>query len=470
MADQAVQSHADRLAADLPGRVIRTGDDGYEEARRVWNGLSDRRPAIIARCASTDDVVAAVTSARESGLAVAIRGGGHSAQGYGTCDGGLVIDLSGMKGIEVDPASRTVRAQPGLTWGEFDAATQEHGLAVTGGRFSTTGIAGLTLGSGSGWLERRCGLTADNLLEAEVVTAAGEVVTASESEHPELFWGLRGGGGNFGVVTSFRYRLHEIGPIVLGGMLIAAPERGAEVLRFMRGYMADAPEDLGAGVAFVSAPPEPFVPEAMHFAPVVGTIVCWTGDPEEGERVLAPIREAVQPLMDIVQPMPYVALQSMLDAGGPPGTRAYMKAEFIEDLSDEAIEKLVAHGAGRPGPMTQLLLEPLGGAIARVGEDDTALGRRQVPWCYHALALWMEPDEATEQAQVAWARELAADLAPHTVPGVYLNYTSDEGDERVRSSFGEERYARLVAVKDRYDPGNLFRLNQNVRPSAGAGV
>ena len=470
MADQAVQSHAERLAADLPGRVIRPGDDGYEEARRVWNGLSDRRPAIIARCASTDDVVAAVTSARESGLAVAIRGGGHSAQGYGTCDGGLVIDLSGMKGIEVDPASRTVRAQPGLTWGEFDAATQEHGLAVTGGRFSTTGIAGLTLGSGSGWLERRCGLTADNLLEAEVVTAAGEVVTASESEHPELFWGLRGGGGNFGVVTSFRYRLHEIGPIVLGGMLIAAPERGAEVLRFMRGYMADAPEDLGAGVAFVSAPPEPFVPEAMHFAPVVGTIVCWTGDPEEGERVLAPIREAVQPLMDIVQPMPYVALQSMLDAGGPPGTRAYMKAEFIEDLSDEAIEKLVAHGAGRPGPMTQLLLEPLGGAIARVGEDDTALGRRQVPWCYHALALWMEPDEATEQAQVAWARELAADLSPHTVPGVYLNYTSDEGDERVRSSFGEERYARLVAVKDRYDPGNLFRLNQNVRPSAGAGV
>jgi len=470
MADQAVQSHAERLAADLPGRVIRPGDDGYEEARRVWNGLSDRRPAIIARCASTDDVVAAVTSARESGLAVAIRGGGHSAQGYGTCDGGLVIDLSGMKGIEVDPASRTVRAQPGLTWGEFDAATQEHGLAVTGGRFSTTGIAGLTLGSGSGWLERRCGLTADNLLEAEVVTAAGEVVTASESEHPELFWGLRGGGGNFGVVTSFRYGLHEIGPIVLGGMLIAAPERGAEVLRFMRGYMADAPEDLGAGVAFVSAPPEPFVPEAMHFAPVVGTIVCWTGDPDEGERVLAPIREAVQPLMDIVQPMPYVALQSMLDAGGPPGTRAYMKAEFIEDLSDEAIEKLVAHGAGRPGPMTQLLLEPLGGAIARVGEDDTALGRRQVPWCYHALALWMEPDEATEQAQVAWARELAADLSPHTVPGVYLNYTSDEGDERVRSSFGEERYARLVAVKDRYDPGNLFRLNQNVRPSAGAGV
>ena len=453
------------LARAFRGVLLQPGDSGFDEARLVWNGIHDRHPALIARCTTAEDVVAAVNFARSSGLTAAVRGGGHSAPGYATCDGGIVIDLSLMKNIEVDPEAKTVRAEAGLTWGEFDAATQEHGLAVTGGRFSTTGIAGLTLGSGSGWLERKCGLTADNLLSAEVVTAAGERVTASPDENADLFWGIRGGSGNFGIVTSFVYRLHEVGPIIYGGMLLALPERARDVLAFMRDYMDEAPDDLGGGVAFVNAPPAPFVPPELQHQPVVGVIVCWTGSPEHGERVLAPIRNVVKPVVDMVQPMPYTALQSMLDDGGPKGIRGYFKAEFLEELTDELIDKLVDHGARRAGPMTQLLMEPMGGAISRVGEDETALGRRDVAWCYHALAMWMEPDDATAQAHIAWARELADDLKPHTVDGVYLNYISDEGDERVRSTYGP-KYDRLVALKDRYDPENLFRLNQNIRPSA----
>ncbi len=256
--------------------------------------------------------------------------------------------------------------------------------------------------------------------------------------------------------------------MVYGGMLVCLPDRAADTLRFLRDYMADAPDDLGLAAAFISAPPEPFVPEEMHFAPVFGLVVCWTGEVEEGERVLAPIREAAQPVMDMVQPIPYTALQTMLDGGGPPGVRAYMKAEFLRDMDEETITKLIQQGASRPGPMVQLLVEPLGGAIARVGEDDTALGRRDVRWCYHALSMWMEPDAATADSHFAWARGVSEALAPHTTSGVYLNFTSDEGEERVRDSYGEKRYARLVELKDRYDPTNLFHLNQNIRPSAKA--
>jgi FAD binding domain/Berberine and berberine like len=455
----------DALAGHFAGQLLRRGDAGYDEARQLWNGYFDRYPGLIARCTSVADVQAAVRFARENSLTVAVRSGGHSAQGYGSWDGAMTIDLSQMKGIEVAPEARIARAQAGLTWGEFDAATQEHGLAVTGGRFSSTGIAGLTLGSGSGWLERRCGLTSDNLLAAQVVTADGEVLNASPEENSELFWGLRGGSGNFGIVTEFTYHLHQIGPMIYGGLMVALPDRAGEILRFMREYMADAPDDLGGGIAFISAPPEPFVPAEMHFAPIIGLVICWSGDMDEGERVVAPIREAAQPVMDMVQPIPYTALQSMLDAGAPYGTKAYMKAEFVPELSDELIEKIIRHGAARPGPMVQLLLEPMGGAIARMNTDETALGSREIPWCYHALSLWMDPSEDTAAAHVAWAKELSTDLAPHTAAGVYLNYTSDEGEERVRSAYGPERYARLVALKDRYDPTNLFHLNQNIRPS-----
>src|SRR3954467_15742126 len=354
------QAAVEQLTEAMRGEVLVPDSPGYDEARAVWNGMFDKRPAVIAKCVGVADVMRAVDFARANAMEVAVRAGGHSANGYGTCDDGLVIDLGPMKGIRVDPESHTVRAEAGLTWGEFDKETQAFGLAVTGGRFSTTGIAGLALGSGSGWLERRCGLTGDNLLSADVVTADGRLVKCSPRENADLYWGLRGGGGNFGIVTSFVFRLHEIGPIIYGGMLVADPAKAPEVLRFMREYMADAPEDLGIGVAFVSPPPEPFVPPEMHFKPILGIVVCWSGDHDEGERVIAPIREIAQPMMDMVDPMPYVALQSMLDGGGPKGIRGYMKAEFMNEMTDSAIEKFAVHGAARPSPTTQIILEPMG--------------------------------------------------------------------------------------------------------------
>jgi len=453
------------LIDGFKGEQLRPGDSGYDEARVVWNGLFDRHPALIARCTSTDDVAAAVNYGRENGLAIAVRSGGHSAAGHSTVDDGLVIDLSSMKRIDIDPNTQITRCQPGLTWGEFDGATQMHGLAVTGGRFSTTGIAGLLLGSGSGWLERKCGLTADNLLSAEVVTADGSVLRCSADENADLFWGIRGGGGNFGVVTEFELKLHKVGPMILGGLLGCPPERATEITRFMRDYMADAPEDLGAAIGFLSAPPLPHVPEEMHFKPVVGVVICWTGSQEEGERVLAPIREVAQPVLDMVGEMPYTVLQTMLDEGGRYGTRAYLKAEFIADMNDDAIDKLVAGGANRPGPMAQLLLEPLGGAITQQDEDSTAISRRDVEWCFHALSMWMDPSEEAADAHVAWAKNLTEEMKPHTTDGVYLNFTIDNDDDRVRKTFGQEKFARLQALKDKYDPQNLFRLNANIQPS-----
>lgn len=462
MTDVAM-SPIDEFRSAFRGELLGEDDDGYDDGRQVMFSNFDRRPALIARCTSTGDVQAAVDYASKTGTLVAVRCGGHSAQGFGTWDDALVIDLAPMKAIEVDPDARIARAQAGLTWGEFDAATQEYGLAVTGGRVSSTGIAGLTLGSGSGWLERRCGLTADNLIAAKVVTADGSVVTASETENPDLFWGLRGGGGNFGVVTEFTYRLHQIGPIIFGGMMVALPDRAVEVLRFIRDSVDEWPDDFTCTPAFISAPPEPDVPEAMHFAPILGLVVCWTGAIEEGERWLAPIREVARPVMEQVGPMPYTTLQSMIDGASPRGERAYLKAGFLPTLTDEAIDKLVRHGNSRPGPMVQLIAEPLGGAVARVSADEMSLGSRDAKWVFHAISQWMDP--ADDEAHIAWARALAEDLAPETMPGVYLNFTSDEGEERVRNTYGPERYARLVALKDKYDPTNLFRLNQNIRPS-----
>jgi len=452
------------LIDGFAGEQIRPGDPGYDEARVLWNGLFDKHPALIARCTSTADVVAAVNYGRDNGLEIAVRSGGHSAAGHSSVDDGLVIDLSQMKRIDVDPDSQITRCQPGLTWGEFDGATQVHGLATTGGRFSTTGIAGLLLGSGSGWIERKCGLTADNLLSAEVVLADGSVVRASKDENPELFWGIRGGGGNFGIVTEFEIKLHKIGPMIYGGLLGCAPERAPEITRFLRDYMETAPDDLGVGIGFISAPPLPVVPEEMHFQPVCGLVICWTGTKEEGEKVLAPIREVAQPVLDMVQEMPYTVLQRMLDEGGPYGVRGYLKAEFISDLNEDAIAKLVDAGAKRPGPMVQLLLEPLGGQIAR--NEDTAISRRDVAWCYHALSMWMDPSEEAADAHVAWVKDLTETMKPHTTSGVYLNFTIDNDDDRVRKTFGEEKYARLQALKDKYDPQNLFRLNANIKPSA----
>ena len=447
------------------GELLRSGDEGYDAARQVFNGMIDRRPALIARCAGSDDVAAAVNLAREQDLPLSIYGGGHGVTGSAVVDAGICADLRTLKGVEVDPDTRTVRAEAGLTWGELDAATQEHGLAVTGGRVSETGISGLALGSGSGWLERKLGFTCDNLVKAEVVTASGELVVASEEENADLFWGLRGGGGNFGVVTAFHFRLHPVGPIVLGGMLMYPAAMARELVRFFRDFMLGAPDEVGAALAFITAPPAEFVPEPVRGQPVVGVVVCYAGPAEEGEEALRPLREFGPPGVDLVQPMPYVALQQLLDPANQKGLQNYWTADFLAELPDEAVDVLVEHGTRPVSPLTQVLLAAGGGAIARVGEDATAFGQRTAPWNLHFLSMWADPAD-TEQ-NIAYTRAFATAMKPWTTGRAYLNFIGDEGKGRVEAAFGPEKYARLQALKQKWDPDNLFRHNQNIPPIAG---
>jgi FAD/FMN-containing dehydrogenase len=439
----------------------------YARAKALFNGMYDtRRPALVARATGVADVMAAIAFARGRGLTIAVRGGGHSVAGHSVVDGGLVIDVSPMKGMRVDPTARRARAQAGLTWGEFDRETQAFGLATTGGRVTTTGIAGLTLGSGSGWLERLHGLTCDNLLSADLVTADGKLVTASEKENPDLFWGLRGGGGNFGVVTEFEYRLHPVGPIVLGGLLLYELSKAREVLRNYRDFVASAPRELGGAAAFITAPPAPFVPPAMQGKTALGVVVSWAGDLAAGEKALAPLRAFGPPPVDIIQPMPYLALQGIIEAGLPPGQRNYWRSENMPALSDAAIDVLTARAAAVTSPLTQLILVPLGGAVADVPEDAIALGGRAATWQYHCYGVWPGGDDAPH---IEWVRGTEQALRPHASSGMSLNFASEAGNDRVRASFGEAKYKRLVALKDKYDPENVFRLNQNVLPSRAPG-
>ncbi len=451
---------------DLPGfkgRLIHPGDADYDEARKVFNGMIDRSPVLIARGANADDVAAAVGLARDQNLPLSVYGGGHGVTGSAVCDAGVCIDMRGMKGIDVDPDARTVHAEAGLTWGELDAATQEHGLAVTGGRMSDTGVAGLALGSGSGWLERKLGFTCDNLIRAEVVTADGRQVIASEDENADLFWGLRGGGGNFGVVTAFTFRLHPVGPIVLGGMLIYPAAMAGDLARFYRDFMTAAPDEVGAALAFITAPPEEFVPEPVRGQPVCGVILCYAGDPDEGEEVLRPLREFGPPGVDMVERMPYVAVQQLIDAPSPKGLQNYWSADFLADLPDEAVDTLVDHATKPVSPFAQMLLIPGGGAIARVDDDATAFGQRNAPWNVHFLSLWADPSD--DEVNIAYTRAIATAMKPWTTGQVYLNFIGDEGQDRVEASFGAEKYARLRALKAKWDPTNLFRHNQNIPPA-----
>jgi FAD/FMN-containing dehydrogenase len=425
--------------------------------------MIERRPAVIARCLDAADVAAAVNFGRDHGLPVAVYGGGHGVTGHAVCDGGIVVDLRSMKGISIDPQARRGRAEAGLTWGELDAVTQEYSLAVTGGRVSTTGIGGLTLGSGSGWIERKCGYTADNLLSVQIVTADGQIRTASESMNPELFWGIRGGGGNFGVVTSFEFRLHPLGPTVLGGLLLYPASMASAVLRNFREVMADAPDEVGGAVALITAPAADAVPGPARGQPVVGLVVSYAGPPEDGEKALAPLREFGPPAADLVQPMPYVALQRLIDDSNPMGRRHYWAADFLTALPDEAIEVICRRHLSAPSPHSQILVIPGGGAIARIGEDRMAFGQRQAPFNLHVLSVWEHRRD--DEANIAWARELGTAVKPFTTGRAYLNFIGDEGGGRVRAAFGPQAYARLQALKDRYDPQNLFRLNQNIKPS-----
>ena len=458
---------ADGIQGTFSGDLSTPGDPGYDEARHVKNMMIDRRPALIGRPTDEAGVQALVNLARERELPLAVRCGGHGVSGHGTCDGGVVIDLSALNTVEVDPIAKIARAGGGTNWGEFDDATQRHGLAVTGGRVPDTGIGGLTLGSGSGWLERKLGLTCDSLLSARVVLADGSLVTASPFQNEDLFWGLRGGGGNFGVVTEFTYQLHEVGPIVLAGMLLYPREMAREVARHYRDWVESAPREVGGGLAFISAPPHDPVPVEVQGKPMVGVILAYFGDVDEGQDVLAPMIEFGPPAMAMVAPMPYTALQMMqVDAYPMATSRVYFKAEFLDEWSDEAIDAVIEMTAEPSSPISQVLFQPLGGAIGDTRSDETALTAREAKWCFHALTIWPPDVLGPDEVHVNYTKDLAAALAPYARPGIFLNFVADEGHERVRSSYGDH-YERLVALKDRYDPGNLFRLNQNIPPSGG---
>ena len=454
---------ARELRGALRGELVLPGDAAYDEARSVWNGMIGCRPAAVVRCAATADVVAAVNVARQRQLVVAVRCGAHSTAGYSTCDGGIVIDLRPMNAVRVDPQARTARVGGGALWAELDAATTEHGLAVTGGRVSDTGVAGLALGSGSGWLERMFGFTCESMISAEVVTAAGEVVRASHAEHPDLFWGLRGGGGNFGVVTEFEFRLHPAGPLLTAGLLLWPRAQAGEVIRFYRDYMASAPDEAGGAVAFLTAPSAPFVPPALQGQPVVGVVYCYVGPLEDGEQHARALRAFGSPAVDMIGPMPYTALQQMLDPGFPRGVREYFKVDSLRSLPDESIGTLVTVAGELPAPFGQLILCPLGGAVSRSATADIALSVVDAPWLYFCLPMWT--DAADDERNITWARRLAASMRDIGAGATVANFVAEDEPGRLRASYGEEKYARLAELKRHWDPDNLFRLNQNVSPA-----
>ena len=451
---------------ELPGftgTLMHPGEAGYDEARKVFNGMVDRSPVLIARCSSADDVSAAVRLAAAQNLTLSVYGGGHSATGAAVCHEGVCVDMRGMKGIDVDVENATVRAEGGLTWGELDGATQEHGLAVTGGRVSTTGLGGLILGSGSGWLERKLGLVCDNLVKVEMVTADGRQVVASETENADLFWAVRGGGGNFGIVTAFHLRLHPIGPIVYGGLLMYVPAQGRELVRFWRDFMRDAPDEVGSGLAFITAPPEEFVPEPVRGQPVIGVVCCYAGDPADGEKAFAPLLEFGPPGLAMVQPMPYVAVQQLIDAANQKGMRGYWTGDFFAELPDEAVDVLVERATKPVSPFTQIILIPGGGAIARVDDGAMAFGNRQDAFNIHYLGMWADP--AADEENISWTKALSGAMKPWTTGRVYLNFLADEGQARIEAGFGPEKYVRLRELKRKWDPQNLFRHNQNIPPA-----
>jgi hypothetical protein len=450
------------LRTRFRGAIVRPGEEGYEEARRIWNGAIDRRPTLIARCAGADDVATAVRFAREHGLLVSVRCGGHSFAGHGVCEGGLMIDLSLMKAVRIDPEARTARAAGGLLWREFDAATQQYGLATTGGVVSHTGIGGLTLGGGLGHLMRMHGLTVDNLLGVELVTADGQSIHVDSRTEAELFWGLRGGGGNFGIATAFEYRLHPVGPMVLAGPIFWPLDQAPQVLGFLRDFAPQAPDELGITLATLPGPPMPFLPTEYVGRPIVGLILVWAGDIGEGQKAMEPLRRVATPISDVVRVVPYQFIQSMLDGGAPPGRHYYQKSHRVPSLSDEIVDVILGRIQAITTPFGQISGWAMGGAVSRVGPDSTAVGEREVGFDLGIAAGWM-PGDPNGETHIAWVRDTWEALRPHS-SGVYVNFLSDEGSAGVETAYGE-RLGRLTALKDRYDPTNFFRLNANIPPS-----
>jgi FAD/FMN-containing dehydrogenase len=463
LGDGAVEA----LRSNFTGDVIGPEDPGHDQACELFNSMIDKHPAVIARCASTDDVVAAVNLARDEGLEVAVRSGGHSVAGLSICDAGVLIDLAGLKEIEVDPDAKIARAGGGVLWGEFDAATQEHALHTPGGRVTTTGVGGFTTGGGYGWTSSKHGLTCDNLVSAEVICADGRVVTASEDENEDLFWGIRGGGGNFGVVTRFDYRLHELGPIVLAGLALWPLERAGEVQRAWRDYVDDAPDELSTATVVLTAPPEEFVPEHLRMQPALGMAAMYVGDPEDGAQVLQPLKD-LGPEVDLIQPMPYTAFQAILDPSAPKGLRNYWKGEYLTGLTDEAIDTFVEHAPGQATiapPFNQSIIFRIGQGVTAVPDDATAFSHRDADYMFHPISCWENPDD--DGKVIAANRAFADAMRPFSTGAAYLNFTAEV--DRVRDAYGEQKYERLVELKDKYDPENLFRLNQNIKPSRATG-
>ncbi|WP_327384211.1 MULTISPECIES: FAD-binding oxidoreductase [unclassified Streptomyces] len=450
----------DQLRERVRGAVVTPDDESYDEARKVHNAMIDRRPAAVVHCANAGDVMATVDFARENGLDLAVRGGGHSVPGFGTCDRGVVADLSGMRGVRVDAAGRTARAEGGATWGDFNAATYAFGLATTGGIISTTGVGGLTLGGGIGYLARGLGLSCDNLVSADVVTADGRLVVASEEENADLFWALRGGGGNFGAVTSFEFRLSPVKDIYGGPMLFELAD-APTVLRSFADHIADAPEELGGFPAFQIAPPLPFIPEDRHGDTFALIVACWSGPLDEGERAVQAFRDFAPVVAEHVGPMPYPALNSAFDALVPPGLQHYWKANFVTELSDDVIDAHLRHAPGLPAVNSTVHIYPINGACHRVAPDATAFAYRDASFATVIAGMW--PDPAINESATAWVRDYYEATAPHSEEGGYINFMADDDQDRIRTNY-KGNYDRLVAVKRAYDPENLFHLNQNIRP------
>lgn len=448
------------LHAQLRGTLVQPGDADYDRARQVYNAMIDKKPRLIVRCADVADVIAGVNFARTNNLLLAVRGGGHNGGGLGVCDDGLVIDLSALRGIRVDPKAHTVRVEGGATWGAVDHATHAFGMATPAGIISTTGVGGLTLGGGIGHLTRRFGLTIDNLLSVDVVLADGRFVTASAKENEDLFWAVRGGGGNFGVVTSFEFRLHALSTVVAGPTLWPL-ERAAEVMKWYRDFIGKAPPELNGFFAFMTVPPGPPFPEPLHLQKMCGVVWCYSGDPAKADKVLEPVR-AMNPALYGVGAMPYPVLQNAFDALYPPGHQWYWRADFVNELSDAAIAQHVEHGSRMPTMESSMHLYPIDGAVHRVGRKDTPFTYRDAKWA--AVIVGVDPDPANRDRISAWCKKYWEALHPHSAGGAYVNFMMDEGQDRVQATY-REHYPKLAAIKQKFDPGNLFRVNQNIKPA-----
>jgi FAD/FMN-containing dehydrogenase len=445
------------------GQIIRPGDAEYDATRAVFNGLVDKRPALIVRPTGSLDVVDAVNYARERDLPIAVRCGGHSVAGKSATEGGVLIDLRSLKGVHVDPVARIAYCNGGVLWGEFDRETQAFGLATPGGRMTTTGVGGFTLGGGYGWLSPAYGLACDNLVSADVVTADGQVVTASEDINPDLFWGLRGGGGNFGIVTSYRFRLHQVGPIVRAGLLVWSATDAERVIAGWRDYMEHAPDELSTSIGMLVAPPEPYVPTDLVGKPVLGMLVLYIADPADGDDCIGPLIKLGNLQVNLVEPMPYTTFQAMIDPMAPAGWFNHWRGMHLAGLDDSAVDAYAGLGRDLPSAMTQLVLFRHGGAVSRVADDAMAASHRDAAYMMHPIALWQNPADTARHR--AWVDRCRAVIEPHLTGGTYLNLEPDDDQAAVRAGFSDEKYAKLVAIKEAWDPGNLFRENLNVKPS-----